>query len=156
MAVTKVPFVSQCAETQRIALGLGIPFATFLNPVTNSFSSMAFIGLPWPRNNTGILSVLRKVDVILFSSFSFIEAAKGVIAMDFRNCFLFIILPFALKGKVMMKHHDTGDSSWSSVWPNRCLVLALAVWSVTNFVFSKYPLTVCLRMRKKADIRPNC
>jgi len=32
-----------------------------LNPLTNSFSSMAFIGLPWPRNNTGIFSVLFQV-----------------------------------------------------------------------------------------------
>ena len=63
---------SQCAETQSTALGLVISLPIFLNPATNSFSSMAFIGLPCPRNSTGIFSVLPKGEVILFSSFNFI------------------------------------------------------------------------------------
>jgi hypothetical protein len=41
-------------------------------PATNSFSSMAFIGLPWPRNSTGIFGVLRKGAVILFIELYFI------------------------------------------------------------------------------------
>lgn len=64
IAVTKVPFVSQCAEMQRIALGRGIVSAIFRKPVTKSFSSMAFIGLPWPANRTGIGEVVSKERVI--------------------------------------------------------------------------------------------
>src|SRR4051812_16774132 len=91
IAVTKVPLVSQCALTHTIAFGFGIVLPMFLNPATNSFSSMAFIGLPWPRNSTGIFSVLLKGSVILFNAFSFIAArANGNTAIDFINCFLFM------------------------------------------------------------------
>ena len=58
MAVTSVPRVIQCAETHKIALGLGIKAACWRKPATNSFSSMAFIGLPWPKKSTGMRSVL--------------------------------------------------------------------------------------------------
>ena len=44
--VTYVPRVSQCALTHKIALGLGKVLPTVFHPLTNSFSSMAFIGLP--------------------------------------------------------------------------------------------------------------
>src|SRR3546814_13032065 len=84
IAVTKVPRVSQCAETHRIAWGLGIFVATPLKLSTNSFSSIAFIGLPWPKNNTGIFSVLFKAAVILVNSFNFIAApANGITASIF-------------------------------------------------------------------------
>src|SRR5690554_6826909 len=56
----------------RMALGRTSSFPSFRNAVTNSFSSMAFIGLPWPRKSTGIFSVFAIWAVILFNSFNFI------------------------------------------------------------------------------------
>mgnify|MGYP001443634348 CR=1 FL=1 len=46
MAVTSVPRVSQWALTTRMAWGLGSVDPMLRNPATNSFSSIAFIGLP--------------------------------------------------------------------------------------------------------------
>jgi hypothetical protein len=54
-----------------MALGAGISLATVLKPVTNSFSSMAFIGLPCPMKSTGIVSVLLN-DESLFNVLAFI------------------------------------------------------------------------------------
>jgi len=58
MAVTQVSRVSQCAEIHKMALGLGKILATSRQAFENSLSSMAFIGLPCPMNNTGIGSEL--------------------------------------------------------------------------------------------------
>src|SRR5690242_20496887 len=92
IAVTKVPLVSQCADMQSMALGTGKAFAAVCQPLVNSFSSMAFIGLPCPTNNTGIVSVLPKGSTILCSAFNFIAAAvKGNKANDFRKSLLSII-----------------------------------------------------------------
>src|ERR1039458_7547333 len=55
IAVTRVPSVSQCAETQSTALGLGSDRATAAHARLNSLSSMAFIGLPCPMNRAGIV-----------------------------------------------------------------------------------------------------
>ena len=86
MAVTNVPRVSQCADTHRIARGLGNPAATDRKPCTNSFSSIAFIGLPCPRNSTGIFSVGANVSASAPNSPSFIAAAViGRIASRLRN-----------------------------------------------------------------------
>lgn len=46
MAVNCVPRVSQWAEMHKMAAGGGKSAATRLKPATNSFSSMAFMGLP--------------------------------------------------------------------------------------------------------------
>jgi hypothetical protein len=58
---------------------------------------MAFIGLPCPRNNTGIASVLLN-DVDIFSSeCSFIAApVNGNMASDCKNCFLFMVYEISL------------------------------------------------------------
>jgi hypothetical protein len=45
---------------QRIAVGVGIVCDTFRKPATNSFSSMAFMGLPCPRNKAGMGSLKFK------------------------------------------------------------------------------------------------
>src|SRR5690606_29188305 len=65
IAVTFVPLVSQWAEMHNIAVGVAILCAIFRNPLTNSFSSIAFIGLPGPKNNTGIFSVSGKFSLAL-------------------------------------------------------------------------------------------
>ena len=54
MAVTNVPFVSQCAEIHKMAFGVGNVRATICHPLENSLSSIPFIGLPCPINKTGI------------------------------------------------------------------------------------------------------
>src|SRR3989338_640586 len=53
--VTADPTLSQCAEIQIIAFGVGISSANFFQRRLNSLSSIAFIGEPCPINNTGIL-----------------------------------------------------------------------------------------------------
>src|ERR1035437_4400147 len=73
IAVTKVPFVSQCADIHKIALGVGNVFPISFHFLENSLSSIAFIGLPCPRNNTGICSILPGSSVSLLNSFSFIN-----------------------------------------------------------------------------------
>ena len=54
IVVTFVDDVSQCADMESIACGRGndLPIAAQL--LENSLCSMAFMGLPWPTNNTGI------------------------------------------------------------------------------------------------------
>src|SRR5665647_2581357 len=69
IAVTKVPFVSQCADIQIITLGLDNVLPISSQVLEYSLSSMAFMGLPCPRNNTGIISVLALCSVILLKSF---------------------------------------------------------------------------------------
>ena len=54
IAVTADPLVSQWAEMHKIALGLGISFEITRQLRENSLSSIAFMGLPCPRNRTGI------------------------------------------------------------------------------------------------------
>src|SRR5690606_2253964 len=97
IAVTYVPLVSQCAEITSIAFGFSIVWDMLRKPWTNSFSSIAFIGLPWPRNNTGILEVSESSSVNLFKLLSFaIEPVWGSAAAAAKNCFLFmssILLP---------------------------------------------------------------
>ena len=56
MAVACVPIVSQWAEMQRMALGRGSDWATSPHARLNSLSSIAFIGLPCPRNRAGIVA----------------------------------------------------------------------------------------------------
>ena len=51
--VTLVPLVSQCAETQRMARGTGSSFPSWRQQELKAFSSMAFIGLPWPTKRAG-------------------------------------------------------------------------------------------------------
>src|SRR5260221_10463263 len=55
-AVTDTPAVSQCADTQRMARGLGSRRATSPQPRRNALSSIAFIGEPCPTNSAGILA----------------------------------------------------------------------------------------------------
>src|SRR5436190_12289919 len=55
IAVTAVPSVYQCAETHRIALGLGIDSPSFRQVSVYLLRSSVFIGLPCPKNTTGIL-----------------------------------------------------------------------------------------------------
>jgi hypothetical protein len=38
----------------RMAVGFGMVWPMFFHPSVNSFSSIAFMGLPCPTNNTGI------------------------------------------------------------------------------------------------------
>jgi hypothetical protein len=52
--VTPTPWVSQWAETQRIALGRGRAWPIAAQPRRKSLSSMAFIGEPWPMKSTGM------------------------------------------------------------------------------------------------------
>src|SRR5690554_2903658 len=85
IAVTQVPWVSQCAEIQSIALGLGRSRAIFRKPETNSFSSIAFIGLPWPKKSTGILTDEFHEEVILFKCFKSIGLSFRVYC---QNVFL--------------------------------------------------------------------
>jgi hypothetical protein len=54
VAVTCVPLVSQWAEMQRIALGLENFLANVYPNSLSPLSSMAFIGLPWAKNEAGI------------------------------------------------------------------------------------------------------
>ena len=54
IVVTLVVLVSQCADIDNIACGLGSCLPSFLQLLLNSLSSMAFIGLPWPINITGM------------------------------------------------------------------------------------------------------
>src|SRR5690606_1840950 len=90
IAVTKVPLVSQWAEMHKMAFGLGISLAIFRKPSTNSFSSMAFMGLPCPKNNTGIFSVLLMEAVSLFKVFNFIAVVvSGNKAINFKKSILF-------------------------------------------------------------------
>lgn len=54
MAVIRVPRVNQCADTTRIALGVGISLAILVQRFENSLSSIPFMGDPCPINSTGI------------------------------------------------------------------------------------------------------
>src|SRR5512135_3253369 len=72
IAVSSVPRVSQCADTHRIALGVGRVLPISRHPLENSLSSMAFIGLPCPTNSTGIGSVLSRVSAQCSKSCVFI------------------------------------------------------------------------------------
>src|SRR5438034_4597056 len=55
IAVTAVPSVYQCAETHRIALGCGMDSPSFRHVSVYLLRSSVFIGLPCPKNTTGIL-----------------------------------------------------------------------------------------------------
>jgi hypothetical protein len=77
----------------RMALGFGIPFPAFLNPVTNSFSSMAFMGEPCPRKRTGISAEISNASVILRKCCRFIAAPViGRSARAWRNFLRFMNL----------------------------------------------------------------
>src|SRR5690554_7369274 len=102
IAVTQVPRVSQCADIHKIACGRGISLAMFRKPRTNSFSSMAFIGLPCPKNNTGILPVLFIEVVTCFNVFNLIlhlllhlkecgKMSRFFIAECIRHLLLFVL-----------------------------------------------------------------
>src|SRR6266849_1291833 len=59
IAVTAVPSVYQCADTHRMALGFGIDLPSWRQASVYWLRSSVFIGLPWPKNTTGILDPLR-------------------------------------------------------------------------------------------------
>jgi hypothetical protein len=54
MAVTAVTFTYQCAETTRMARGLGTLAPKLAQALEYRFRSSAFIGLPCPRNTAGM------------------------------------------------------------------------------------------------------
>ena len=58
IAVTKTPLVSQWAEILSIALGFGKAFPNWFHNNVCLLFSIAFMGLPWPTNTTGILVLL--------------------------------------------------------------------------------------------------
>ena len=53
LTVTPVPGTNQCAEMERIALGLGVSTPRLLQRAVYAFSASAFIGLPCPKNMAG-------------------------------------------------------------------------------------------------------
>src|SRR5258708_13222013 len=59
IAVTAVPSVYQCAYTHRTALGFGIELPSLRQDSVYWLRSNVFMGLPWPKNTTGILDRLR-------------------------------------------------------------------------------------------------
>src|SRR5437773_3707884 len=61
-AVTRMPAVSQWAETHRTAAGLGSRRAASAQPRLNSLSWIAFIGDPCPTKRAGILPPLLLPD----------------------------------------------------------------------------------------------
>src|SRR6266705_6456214 len=63
IAVTAVPTVYQCADTHRIASGFGIELPRRCQDSVYWLRSSVFIGLPWPKNTTGILGPLRRIRV---------------------------------------------------------------------------------------------
>jgi hypothetical protein len=56
IVVTATPGIYQCADMQRIGLGLGIKSPISAHASVYPFVAMAFIGLPWPKKIEGILS----------------------------------------------------------------------------------------------------
>src|ERR1700733_4460441 len=54
IAVTAVPSTYQWAEITRMARGLGTLAPRLRQAVVKRLDSIAFIGLPWPRNAEGI------------------------------------------------------------------------------------------------------
>src|SRR5712691_11465338 len=58
IAVTAVPSVYQCADTHRMALGFGIELPSRRQDSVYWLRSKVFMGLPWPKNTTGILDLL--------------------------------------------------------------------------------------------------
>src|ERR1700731_1191455 len=54
IAVTAVDPMYQCAETTRIARGLGTDAPNAAQDAVYRLSSSAFMGLPWPRKTAGI------------------------------------------------------------------------------------------------------
>src|SRR6266849_1087219 len=65
IAVPAVPSVYQCADTHRMALGFGIDLPSFRQASVYWLRSKVFMGLPWPKNTTGILDPLRCIWVRL-------------------------------------------------------------------------------------------
>src|SRR6267154_2412270 len=58
IAVTAVPSVYQCADTHRMALGFEIELPSRRQASVYWLRSRVFMGLPWPKNTTGILDLL--------------------------------------------------------------------------------------------------
>src|SRR5256885_14964159 len=65
IAVTAVPSVYQCADTHRMALGFGIELPSRRQDSVYGLRSRVFMGLPWPKNTTGILDLLRCIGMPL-------------------------------------------------------------------------------------------
>src|SRR6266705_1148102 len=65
IAVTAVPSVYQCADTHRMASGFGIESPSRRQDSVYWLRSKAFMGLPWPKNTTGILDLLRCIGMSL-------------------------------------------------------------------------------------------
>src|SRR5689334_16618324 len=61
IAVTAVTFTYQCADTTRIARGLGRLAPRLAHALEKRFRSSAFIGLPCPRNTAGIVVAAMEV-----------------------------------------------------------------------------------------------
>src|SRR5690349_3410221 len=62
IAVTAVPSVYQCADTHRMARGRGIDAPSRRQDSVYWLRSSVFIGLPCPKNTTGILGPSRFMD----------------------------------------------------------------------------------------------
>ncbi|OQA12272.1 MAG: hypothetical protein BWY67_00404 [Bacteroidetes bacterium ADurb.Bin397] len=84
-AVTRVPFVSQCADTHKIALGLGNCFPIAAQLLLNSLFSMAFIGLPCPINSAGRVSPCSGNSANPFNNSCVPLIAKAVSPMFLTN-----------------------------------------------------------------------
>src|SRR5438874_2351328 len=65
IAVTAVPSVYQCADTHRMALGFGTELPRRRQDSVYGLRSRVFMGLPWPKNTTGILGFLRCIGIPL-------------------------------------------------------------------------------------------
>src|SRR5438270_830726 len=65
IAVTAVPSVYQCADTDRMALGFGNELPSRRQDSVYGLRSRVFMGLPWPKNTTGILDLLRCIGMPL-------------------------------------------------------------------------------------------
>jgi|GEM_PF-4064073 len=73
------------------AVGSGMFWACRQNSRTKAFSSMAFIGLPWPKNNTGIRGVSGPLNKE-FKAFNFMllmaAADQANDRINFRRCII--------------------------------------------------------------------
>src|SRR3990170_362175 len=76
IAVTAVPRVVQCADTARIALGFGTDSPRRRQAAVYRFCSSVFIGLPCPKNTTGIRARLAVISDFLVT---FHSVAKPIL-----------------------------------------------------------------------------
>ena len=81
MAVILVPLVSQCAEMQSIAAGVGRVSPNCFHFREKILVSMAFIGLPWPTNNAGM--ALGRVGSACKSDMLGVLLMRNVLVVEF-------------------------------------------------------------------------